>query len=371
MQVEQATSRNIVYVATNNPDRGQNAVLAYRRADDGTLSQAGCYLTGGTGFGNPDNVVGPEDSDQNLVLSADGGLLYAVNGGSDSIAVFRVTPDGSLAGVPGSPFPSGGIQPVSIGLADGHVYVVNKDHDPGRPDTPGVPNYAVFAVEPSGRLLPLPDGTVPAAKGVSPAQALVAAGGRLLFGAEPFGGFLRSFAIGDDGRLQPRASVEIEAPHPSPVGLAAHPREPVVYVGLPTRGQLAVYRYDADGTLTPAGSAPNSGRAICWIVTNSDGSRTYTVSNASNSVSVYDTSDPVAPVEMQSVRLSSRGGAFQEALDPSGRFLHVVTVNGSGQRADDNAVHVLPVATDGTLGTPVVTRLPVAPTTHPAGVACL
>ena len=45
--------------------------------------------------------------------------------GSNTIAMFRIHSDGSLEHVLGSPFPSGGIQPVSLALQNGNLYVAN------------------------------------------------------------------------------------------------------------------------------------------------------------------------------------------------------------------------------------------------------
>lgn len=363
-------ARDLVYVATNDPRPNRNAVLAYRRAEDGTLSQLGAYLTGGTGFANPAGIVGPEDSDQNVIINEERTMLFAVNGGSDSIAVFGIAGDGSLSLVPGAPFASSGTQPVSLGLRGTHLYVVHKDQDPTRRGPTTGPGYAVFEVGDGGALSARPEMTISAERGSSPAQALVSPDGRLLFGAEPFAGTLRSFRI-EPGRLDPQPATPVGAAHPSPVGLAVHPRERILYVGLPTRAEVAVYEYDEQGRLTLVRTVPNSGRAVCWLITNRDGSRMYTVSNASNSVSVYDTSDPLHPLEVQSVTLGGVGGAFQESLDPAGRFLHVVTVNGAGNRPQDNALHVLAVnPDDGRLGAPRATPLPVPPEAHPAGVAC-
>ena len=42
---------SFVYVQTNEPER--NRILAFRRADDGTLTPSGAYETGGTGDGKP------------------------------------------------------------------------------------------------------------------------------------------------------------------------------------------------------------------------------------------------------------------------------------------------------------------------------
>ena len=43
-------------------------------------------------------------------------LLFAVNGGSNTIAVFHILADGGLRAVEGSPFASRGVNPVGIGL---------------------------------------------------------------------------------------------------------------------------------------------------------------------------------------------------------------------------------------------------------------
>src|SRR5215217_4362292 len=66
-----------VYTLTNAP--GGNAVAVFDRAAAGTLA------TGGNGTGTG---LGSQGA---LALSVDGGWLYAVNPGSDTIAVLPVT----------------------------------------------------------------------------------------------------------------------------------------------------------------------------------------------------------------------------------------------------------------------------------------
>src|SRR5436853_4474291 len=78
----------IVYVESNNPEPGRNAVIALRRDPaNGALQEIGIFSTRGTGFGNLTQGLGPDDSDQEVIASADGRFLFAVNQGSDSIAV--------------------------------------------------------------------------------------------------------------------------------------------------------------------------------------------------------------------------------------------------------------------------------------------
>src|SRR5579859_7084862 len=101
-----------VFVESNNPAAGQNAVLAFSRSADGTLTQIGTFPTHGTGQLNPPKVVGPDDSSQEVIATPDGRFLYAVNQGSGTVAAFRIDHDGSLDFI--GTFASGGVQPDSI-----------------------------------------------------------------------------------------------------------------------------------------------------------------------------------------------------------------------------------------------------------------
>src|SRR5262249_31134584 len=123
-------SEHVVYTETNDI---ANAVLAFRRDDEGrlTLLPGAPFLTGGKGVIDPSFKLGPFDTDQNIVIDRDRRLLFAVNSGSNSIAVFHIRPhDGALEPVRGSPFPSGGINPVSIGLRGDQIVIINQDLDP-------------------------------------------------------------------------------------------------------------------------------------------------------------------------------------------------------------------------------------------------
>src|SRR4030095_17001351 len=123
---KKAPATNVVYITSNNPTPAENAALAFSRDEtNGSLTLLGHFLTGGTGFYNSNERLGPDDSDQELIIDPDRRLLFAVNSGSDTIAVFRIHPDGSLTPAHGSPFPSGGVQPVSLGLSGNQLYVVN------------------------------------------------------------------------------------------------------------------------------------------------------------------------------------------------------------------------------------------------------
>src|SRR5258708_7255154 len=102
-----------VFVESNNPEPDHNAVLAFTRRNDGSLRQIGTFSTHGTGQLTLPKVVGPDDSSQEVVATLDGRFLFAVNQGSNTVAAFRIRPDGSLTFL--DTFASGGVQPDSLG----------------------------------------------------------------------------------------------------------------------------------------------------------------------------------------------------------------------------------------------------------------
>ncbi len=373
--------KNVVYVESN--DQHGNAILAYRRHADGSLTTlpGSPFKTGGTGVG-PTFNLGPYDSDSEIITDPAHTFLFAVNGGSSSIAVFSIAASGALTPVAGSPFDSGGSNPVSLALRGNILCVVNKDEDPNHPGQ-SLPNYTSFRVTPRGALIPIPHSTVYDENGSDPSQILLSPGGQVGFGADFLGGALRSFALAPTGRLIPRAIIAppafefADSGAPAlPLGLAVHPTYPLLYVGFVTINRIGIYRYDALGGLHYLRSVPDSGKGVCWILLNKEATRMYTSNTVDPSISVYDlTHNPAEPVEIQKVNPNSiqgsNPGGYQIALDPTGSFFHLVTQQFAATSTSmANALHVFSVGGDGKL-TEVAsspTLLPVPNLTRPQGV---
>jgi DNA-binding beta-propeller fold protein YncE len=109
-----------VFVQTDNT--AGNAVAAYHRAADGTLTLAGTYPTGGNGGILAGSVVDHLASHGSLTYDDEHGLLFAVNAGSDTVSVFRVFGDRlELRQV----IWSGGAFPVSVTVHGNHAYVLD------------------------------------------------------------------------------------------------------------------------------------------------------------------------------------------------------------------------------------------------------
>ncbi|MGI8502431.1 MAG: lactonase family protein [Hassallia sp.] len=362
----------IVYTESNIPTPNGNSILGFRRDASGTLTPlpTSPFPTGGAGIPNAPIVGGGPiaftafASDQEVIVNPEQTLLFAVNSGSNTIAVFDIHKDGSLSPVKGSPFPSGGVQPVSLGLAGDILTVVNQNLLPEIPApeaSDSLPNYTTFRVTPRGRLIPIENSTASVPNGSLPTQALISPNKRLLFGVDGGTGLLRSYQILRNGRLRqsPNSPQPLPASAfpPNPIGLTlglqVHPQKPILYVAFPASQELGVYSYDRNGDLTFLKAVSNSGVLICWIAINRAATRLYTTNPGDNSVTVYDIAqDPSTPVEIQKVTLKgpTRGGSAQLTLDSTESFLHVVSQSAPNPPSQNNGISVLRVNPyDGTL----------------------
>jgi 6-phosphogluconolactonase (cycloisomerase 2 family) len=130
-----------------------------------------------------------------------------------------------------------------------------------------------------------------------------------------------------------------------------NPNLPILYVDITPISEVAVYRYDETGVLSFVRTVKDSGAAPCWAVVNHTGTRLYATNTGDNSISVYDLTDPLNPVEIQHFVMDSTTGApFSTVIDQSDHFLYVVSEQSSADStAAGNAFHTLKVNPDGTL----------------------
>lgn len=404
-------ANNYLYVQSNNVETDQNSVIAYERHKDGSLTPhpAGPFLTRGTGVDNNTNgKLGPNDNDTPIVVSENKKRLFAVNGHSNSIAVFDIRKNGSLQHVAGSPFDSQGINPVSLAISGNVLLVANRNEDPAQLNAlRGAENssYVSFKVNKNGSLILASKTEL--SDGHKSTQVLVPSRNRgivfgndfqvdadfdgdgkvsKLFGNEPnVRGRINSFQLSaNPGQLElaDRQTIpETASPMPDvptvPLGLSDHPKKDLLYVGLVTRNQLGVYRYNDMGKLSFISAVSNSGQDICWIRTNKKGTRLYAVNNLprdaqgdeGSTITVFDISGQNAemPVEIERVALPLPLGtfinnrnmaqpnstAFQFAIDDRERFLYVVSqrINQTAENDinDGNLLHILKIVDGGKL----------------------
>ncbi|HEU0079640.1 MAG TPA: beta-propeller fold lactonase family protein [Longimicrobiaceae bacterium] len=324
------SSPGAVYVTSNSP--AGNAVLAFDRSADGTLSPAGSFPTGGTGTGAG---LGSQGA---LVLSDNGQWLLAVNAGSDQVSVFRVRPDGlELTDTEAS----GGDMPISVTVQGRLVYVLNAG---------GAGNISGLTLSPHGELAPLPGSTRPlSAAGVGPAQVEFSPDGDVLVVTEKMTDRIVTYAVGGDGLAGP------PIPHASagttPFGFAFSGRDRLIvseaFGGAPDASATSSYILGGGGSPTTVSpSVPTTETAACWVAVSRDGRFAYVTNTGSGSVSGYAVArdGTLTLLDADGVTAMTGPGSMpiDEDFSRDGRFLYVL---GAGS----HAVHAFAFAADGSL----------------------
>jgi hypothetical protein len=306
-------SGRAVFALTDNT--AGNAVAAFRRAADGTLSPAGTYSTGGLGGILAGSVVDHTASQGALAYDRHRQLLIAVNPGSDTISVFLVHGDRlELSQV----LSSGGDFPVSVTVHGDHAYVLNAL---GGGSLYGYRLDGRHLTAISGSYRPLGLGTTAAsAFTATPGQvAFTPDGTRLLVTTKATGNDVDVFAVGHDGRLSASPVVNTLAgavPFAAAFDFRGH-----VVIAEAGPNAVATFTLSPGGQLTQLGVADTGQAATCWIVR---AGRHFYASNAgSGSVSGYDVGTSGGLTGLG--HTATDAGTVDAAAAAHGRFLYVQT----------------------------------------------
>lgn len=299
-----------LYVLTN--PSGPNAVQAlHRDPQTGLLEIAGRYASGG--LGNPS--VGGSSSHG---LASSGDMLYAVNPGSASIAVFQVRAGGNLRLV--GTTPSGRPRPVSLALHGSLLYVANQ----GSPGSQG--SYAGFRVQPDGSLAAIDGSEVPLRAGSGPSEILFSPDGEHLVACRLGSGVIDSFRVGQDGLLQDRGSLSMQ---PGPFGACFSPQRHDQFfvalakpeLGAPAPG-VASYAVVPGGPQRISGAADASLKDPCWLAMSPRGDRLWASSFLPRALTLYEASAQGELSQLSSLTDKEGPGSTDILLDASGRFLY-------------------------------------------------
>ena len=298
-----------VFVQTDNT--AGNAVAAYHRAADGTLTLAGTYPTGGRGGILNGSVVDHLASQGSLTYDNDHGLLFAVNAGSDTVSVFRVFGDRlELRQV----IWSGGAFPVSVTVHGNHAYVLDAL---GGGSLYGyrIADGHLTPIPGSSRRLGLDPNATPQFTNTPGQVAFTPDGSRILVTTKANGNDVDVFAVRPDGRLS-RSPVVNSEPDAVPFAISFD-RAGHVLIAEAGPSALATFALSGGGVLTQLAIADTGQAATCWVAP-ADG-YFYTSNAGSGSVSGY-TVDGAG-------QLTALGNALTDAgtVDASaaGGFLYV------------------------------------------------
>ena len=296
-----------VFVLTNA--RTGNAVIAYDRAADGSLTPAGTYNTQGNG-----TSAGLFSQDA-IVVTADRRFVLAVNAGSNSVSVFRIRQDGlHLVDVEDSR----GVMPTSIAASNGLVVVLNA----GEPN-----NISGFRLSPAGRLVPVPGFIRPlSAAQTGPAQVGFSHDGDTIIVTERVANRISTFALEGDEISGPFVT---PSAGPAPFGFASGLHDTVLVSEAGAGGGASTYRAD-NGGLSAVSSALMTGqRAACWAVMTPNGRFGYVTNAGTGNISGF----AIAPdgsatlLNLDGVTAVTGGNPTDMAMSQNGRYLYARVAN--------------------------------------------
>jgi 6-phosphogluconolactonase (cycloisomerase 2 family) len=302
-----------VFVQTDNTVGNQ--VVAYDRAADGTLAQAGVYNTGGRGGALEGAVVDNLASQGSLAYDPQHRLLFAVNAGSDTVSVFGVSGDQlSLRQVTDS----GGSFPVSIAVRNGLVFVLNAEGEAS------VQGYSVVGgqlvrLPGSNRTLGLSATQTPRFTSTPGQLAFSPDGRQLLITTKGNGSAIDVFRIRARGRLSASPVVN-SLPGEVPFAVAFDDQGRLLVAEAGTNA-LASFTLNADGTVTKIDSVGTGQAATCWVV--GSGGFFFTSNAGSGSLSRFQEALDGGLALLGNT--ATHAGTVDATITPDGRFLYVQT----------------------------------------------
>ncbi len=256
-------------VYTLNNAAAGNQVLRFTRASDGMLTAAGSYSTDGAGTGMG---LGSQGA---VILNGD--RLYAVNAGSNTIAVMSIASSGlTLLDTA----PSGGVMPISLTLHGSKLFVLNAG------DTA---NITGFQVAGNGQITPIANSTRPlSAASPEPAQISFTPNGSALIVTEKATNTISSFTV--DGNGMPGTIRTTASAGTTPFGFSFG-QGALFFVteaagGAMNASTVSSYSIDGDANVSLVdGPVATTQTAACWAVTLSNNNTMYCTNTGSGTVS--------------------------------------------------------------------------------------
>jgi len=314
-----------VYVMSN--DIQDNSVAVLRRNFFDGLEKLSVVSTDGKGVGVGTTAPPPDPlgSQNALVKSADGHLLFATNAGSNQVSVFSI--QGSRLRLIDIQ-PSGGTYPVSVAQRGNRLYVLNSA---------ATSVVTAFQIMPGGQLVALPTetrllgtdaplvGNQPNV-GMTPAQLQVSPDGNWLAVSVKDAsakGWFELFSVDRSGSLGKDPAIT-PSNDPQPFGFDFDARGHLI--AAQAKGSAASsYTVGRDGTLSAISSDLANGQAAaCWLTVS--GRFAFTANAGKGNISAYRVGgDGSLTLLDQGVAGSLEAGAAPTDLkaSPDGLFLYV------------------------------------------------
>ena len=320
------TASGAVYVQTN---AAPNEVIAFRRADDGSLDLIGSVTTGGEGDGSPHLT-----SQGSVVLTGDGRHLLVTNAATDDLSVFTVATDGSIEL---RDRVHTGAAPKSVAERGGLVVVLNT----------GEPGLASFRLDAEGIEAVEGGDQALEASHADPAQVAFSPDGSMVVITERGTDSIVTYQVTSNGTFGDSSTIASEGPTPYGFAFTSDGTLVVTEAFRAEKGAAAASSYAIEeGSLAPRTSSVGNGRSeICWAVITPDDRFAFATNFADGAVSRFAiASDGSLSLDDATAGISEDGmpGLRDEDLTSDGRFLYAID-------ADGGRVYGWSVDADGTL----------------------
>ena len=348
-----------VYTETNATTN--NAVLAYSRSSNGSLTAIGSDSTGGSGVGLPTYkgaLPFPIGGATGAVrLSPNGNYLYAVDAGSADVAAFSVASNGSLTLI--GRYRTDGTSPASITLnrAGTYLYVLNTGSVSNGNNTPG--GITGFSVGATGALTAIPGSAQPLSSMsdyVDPSEVEFSPDGSYLAVTEKATGLIDIYPV-----ISGVAGAPVSSPAAGsiPFGFAFSQSGAMVVANVeslttPDASTVSSYTADENGTVTVISSqVPDDQGGSCWLSLTPQttmGQYAYVSNTLSGSISGYSvgTDGMLTLLTAGGVTAAQPAttGPIDNVVTPDGDYLYVLDSNAG---ASPGTIAGFSVATNGAL----------------------
>jgi 6-phosphogluconolactonase (cycloisomerase 2 family) len=328
-----------VFVQTDSPTG--NAVVAYLRSSDGTLTRSAVYRTGGLGGVLDGSVVDHQASQGSLIYDKRNQVLIATNAGSDTVTVFavhgsRLTRIQTIA--------SGGRFPVSVAVRGDRVYVLNAL------DGGSLQGYRNLG----GHLVPLPGqrralGLDPRAAPQfthTPAQVeFTPDGSHLVVATKAVGDSLVVYSVNPLFGLSAKATVTSTGAGSVPFGFVFG-RDGRVLLTEAGPNALVSARLDRTGRATLSAPVATGQQASCWIT--AVGDYAYVANAGSATITTYEVGHGKLDLIGQT---AAAAGTIDLTASDDGKFLYA-------QGGKDGEVAAFRIGHDGSLTAVGTTLVP-------------
>lgn len=291
-----------------------NRVIAYSRASDGTLTQAGSFATGGLGVGH-----GLENQGA-LAITDDRKHLLVVNPGSDDVSAFQITTQGLQLVSRAS---SGGRFPVSVTEHAGVVYVLNRGSEVSDPNGDSISGLILSA---QGQLNPIlySTNTLTNPSGRS-AQIGFSPNGTVVAVTEQ-AGIIDTYVVDTNGVAGGHLANQSAGQRPFALAF----RSASELLVAEADGTASSYLVSNQGTLqTVSAAISTQGAASCWIVVTPDKSSAYVANTASATISAFVIAADGSIALRANGITATQSRPLDLAISSDGQYLNVLTTSGN------------------------------------------